>query len=296
MDETEGLETLGDFMRWGASGLRAAGVHFGHGTDNPVDEALLLVSHALHLDLPLPPEFFAARLTPTEKREVVALLNRRVDERDPAAYLTGQAWFAGLSFAVDPRVLVPRSPIAEILENGFAPWMEPVLVNRVLDLCTGSGCIAVAAAHYLPHARVDAADLCDDALAVARVNIERHRLEQRVTAVRSDVYDGLGTRDYDVIVSNPPYVPQAEYVELPIEFHREPRVGLLAGHDGLDVVRKIIAGARRHLRPGGILIVEVGSAEQALVAAYPDLPFTWIDFARGGGGVFVLHRSELPED
>lgn len=296
MGETDGLETLCDFIRWGASRLRAAGVCFGHGTDDPVDEALLLVSHAVHLDLPVPPEFFPARLTAAERGAVVALIGRRIEERVPAAYLTGRAVFAGLAFAVDERVLVPRSPIAELVETGFAPWLDPARVGRVLDLCTGSGCIGLAAAHYLPHADVDLADLSEDALAVARENIRRLRLGQRVKAVRSDVFDGIGERDYDVIVSNPPYVARAEYEALPAEYHREPRLGLLAGTDGLDVIRRIIGGAARHLRPGGILIVEVGSAAAALMAAYPRLPFTWVEFARGGEGVFLLRRSELPED
>jgi ribosomal protein L3 glutamine methyltransferase len=295
MDDIEGLETLSDFIRWGASRFRAAGLHFGHGTDDPVDEALLLVAHGLHLDLPVPPEFYASRLTLAERREVASPLERRVRERKPAAYLTGRAWFAGLSFLVDERVLVPRSPIAEILETGFAPWTEPGRVRRVLDLCTGRGCIAVAAAHYLPRAAVDAAEISEDALALATQNIRRHGLATRVQTVRSDVYGGLEGREYDVIVSNPPYVAQAEYDVLPAEYHREPRVGLLAGHDGLDVVRRIIDGARRHLGPEGILIVEVGSARAALTTAYPALPFTWLEFARGGDDVFLLHRADLPE-
>ncbi|MGB5621930.1 MAG: 50S ribosomal protein L3 N(5)-glutamine methyltransferase [Gammaproteobacteria bacterium] len=294
MEETEGLVTVTDFVRWGASRFVAAGLHYGHGTADPVDEALLLVAHGLHLPLPLPAEFHHARLTVSERPRIAALIERRVTERCPAAYLTGEAWFAGLSFVADGRALVPRSPIAELVEEGFAPWVEPAAVERVLDLCTGSGCIGIACAKYLPWCRVDLADISAEALSLARENIERHGLRERVRAVSSDVFAGLGGRRYDVIVSNPPYVAQAEYESLPREYAHEPGLGLLAGADGLEIVRRILSDARTHLRPGGILIVEVGSAEHALVEAFPDLPFTWLDFERGGSGVFLLNRDDLP--
>ncbi len=294
MEETEGLETVTDFVRWGVSRFAAAGLHYGHGTVDPVDEALLLVAHGLHLPLPLPAEFHHARLTVSERPRIAALIERRVSERCPAAYVTGEAWFAGLSFVADERALVPRSPIAELVEEGFAPWIEPAAVERVLDLCTGSGCIGIACAKYLPWCSVDAADISAEALSLARENIERHGLNERVRAVPSDVFAGLTGQRYDVIVSNPPYVAQAEYESLPREYAHEPGLGLLAGDDGLDVVRRILSDARTHLRPGGILVVEVGSAEGALLAAFPDLPFTWLEFERGGSGVFLLNRDDLP--
>ncbi len=296
MEETEGLETVTDFVRWGASRFAAAGLHYGHGTADPIDEALLLVAHGLHLPLPLPREFYQARLTGHERPRLAALIDRRVSERRPAAYLTGEAWFAGLPFTIDERALVPRSPVAELIEQGFSPWAESSQVRRVLDLCTGSGCIAVACAHYLPCCEVDASDVSEDALELARENIRRHDLTDRVRVIQGDLYDGLDGRRYDVIVSNPPYVARAEYESLPPEYRHEPALGLLAGEEGLDVVRRILTGARDHLLPGGILIVEVGSAEGALIDAYPDLPFTWLEFERGGSGVFMLNRDQLPGD
>jgi ribosomal protein L3 glutamine methyltransferase len=294
MEEIEGLETVTDFVRWGASRFAAAGLHYGHGTTDPIDEALVLVAHGLHLPLPLPAEFHHARLTLRERPRVASLIERRISERRPAAYLTGEAWFAGMPFAIDERALVPRSPIAELIEEGFSPWIDPGLVERVLDLCTGSGCIALACASYLPFCTVDAADVSEEALALARENVRRHQLSDRVKLVHSDLFDSLEGRRYDVIVSNPPYVARSEYESLPREYRHEPALGLLAGEDGLDVVRRILAGAREHLREGGILIVEVGSAAGSLVDAYPDLPFTWLEFERGGSGVFLLNRDQLP--
>jgi ribosomal protein L3 glutamine methyltransferase len=289
----EGLETIVDFVRWGTSRLRAAGVVSAHGSDDPVDEALALVCHALHLELPLPAEFHGARLTAAERASVLALLERRIGERRPTAYLTGEAWFAGLSFKVDERVLVPRSPIAELIEAGFAPWIDPAGVERALDLCTGSGCIAIACAAHLPGALVDATDISADALAVAAENVRRHGVEDRVRLLRSDLFAAIPDERYDLIVSNPPYVPRAEFDELPPEFAHEPAMGLVAGEEGLDVVNRLLAEAGRHLRPGGILVVEVGSAAPALLEAWPDLPFAWPTFERGGEGVFVLTAAEL---
>jgi len=291
----EGLNSVVDLVRWGASRFTRAGLHFGHGTDNAVDEALLLVAHELGLSMPLPPEFFPARLAPVEKERVIKLLERRVVERRPAAYLIGEAWFAGLSFAVDERVLVPRSPIAELVEARFEPWIDPDRILRVLDLCTGSGCIGIACAHYLPHARVDLTDISEDALAVADTNIRRHHLEGRVRGIRSDVYEALDEGLYDVIVSNPPYVARQEFELLPEEYLHEPEIGLLAADDGLAVVKRIVEGAASRLRPGGILVVEVGSSELAAAEAFPSLPLSWLEFERGGAGVFLLTREELAE-
>lgn len=297
MDSSEqafaSLETIADFVRWGASRFSAAGLHFGHGTDTAVDEALVLVRHALHLDHDLPAEFYAARLTPPEKRAVLALLERRVTERIPAPYLTGEAWFAGLPFAVDQRVLIPRSPIAELIEHGFAPWVDPGAIRRVLDLCTGSGCIAIACAVNFPVAEVDAVELSAEAFEVAAANVARHGVADRVSLLHGDLWAPVRGRRYDLIVSNPPYVSDPEMGELPAEYGHEPELGLRSGSEGLDIVARILAGAAEHIEPGGVLVVEAGSAAAAVQAAWPELPFAWPEFRRGGGGVFVLDAGAL---
>lgn len=291
MDE---LKTIRDFVRWGGSRFIEAGLTFGHGSDNALDEALVLVLHALHLNHSLPPAYYDCRLTRTERQVVADLFQRRIEQRLPAAYLTGGAWFAGLYFKVDEHVLVPRSPIAELLEQGFEPWIEADRVGRVLDLCTGSGCIAIAAAHYLPEAEVDAVDISAPALAVAQENVERHGQEGQVHLYLSDLYEGLpaGVR-YDVIVSNPPYVSHEEHEALPAEYHREPALGLKADDEGLEVAIRILRGAKQRLNSGGILIVEVGNSAEALVDRYPDAPFLWLEFERGGDGVFLLTEQQL---
>jgi ribosomal protein L3 glutamine methyltransferase len=291
--EYEGLETIVDFVRWGASRLRAAGVVSAHGSDDPVDEALALVCHVLHLPQPLPPEFYGSRLTLGEREAAAAIMDRRIEERRPTAYLTGEAWFAGLRLHVDERVLIPRSPIAELVEAGFAPWIDPDRIGRVLDLCTGSGCIGIACAAHLAGVLVDATDVSGDALEVAAGNVRLHGLEDRVRLLRSDLFAAIPDERYDVIVSNPPYVPRAEFEDLPPEFGHEPALGLVAGEDGLDVVRRLLAEAGQHLNPGGILVVEVGSAAPAALAAWPELPFAWPEFERGGEGVFVLTAADL---
>jgi ribosomal protein L3 glutamine methyltransferase len=289
----EGLATIADFIRWGTSRLRAAGAVSAHGADDPVDEALALVCHALHLARPMPREFHGARLTAGERARVADLIERRVRDRRPTAYLTGEAWFAGLRFAIDERVLVPRSPIAELIEAGFEPWIDSGRIERVLDLCTGSGCIGIACAAWLPDATVDATDISSDALAVAAENVRLHGLEDRVRLLQSDLFEALEGERYDLIVSNPPYVPRAEFESLPPEFGHEPALGLVAGDDGLDVVRRLLAAAPAHLRPGGLLVVEVGTAAPALLDQRPDLPFAWPTFERGGEGVFILTAEQL---
>jgi ribosomal protein L3 glutamine methyltransferase len=290
--ETEGLRSLRDFIRWGASRFNQAGLVFGHGTDNAIDEAATLVLHALHLPSELHPDWLDGRLTPVERTAVTELLERRIRERKPAAYLTREARFAGLDFYVDERVLVPRSPIAELIEAGFAPWLarEPA---RILDLCTGSGCIAIACAYRFPEAEVDATDVSADALAVAAVNRERHHLEHRLRLIEADVYNGLDGAGYDLIVSNPPYVDAGEMAALPAEYRAEPAGGLAAGDDGLEVVRRILAGAAARLSPEGVIIVEVGNSAPVLATAYPEVPFLWLDFERGGDGVFLLNAEEV---
>ena len=293
--ETESLYSVRDFIRWGASRFNEAGLFFGHGTDNALDEAVQLVLHALHLPSDLPPAYLESRLTPAERQEVLSLLRRRVEERVPAAYLTHRAWFAGLEFFVNDQVLVPRSPFAELIENGLQPWVEPDGVERILDLCSGSGCIGIAAAMHLPHVKVDLAEISQPALDVARRNIADYGLEERVWAIHSDLFQGLEGQRYDVIFSNPPYVGAQEMATLPEEYHREPALGLAGGEDGLDLVRRILRDAPRHLRPGGVIIVEVGNSAQTLAATYPEVPFLWLEFERGGEGVFLLTAEQLED-
>ena len=245
------------------------------------------------LALPPGPAPSARRVAAAQAGAVAALVERRIRERIPVVYLTGSCWFAGLRFQVDPRVLIPRSAIAELIEARFAPWIEARRVRRILDLGTGSGCIACAAARAFPRARVDATDISPDALAVARLNVRRLRLGRRVRVLRADHFRGLGRARYDIIVSNPPYVGQSEMRGLPPEYRHEPPLALAAGGAGLDSVRAILAGAARRLEPGGLLVVEVGNTEAAVRRAWPGMPFTWLEFTRGGGGVFLLTREQL---
>ena len=287
-------ETVGRLLERAAARLGRARLHYGHGTDNARDDAAALVFHALGLAHDSAPGSYRLPVTDQDRAAVEALLERRIDERLPSAYLTGVTWFAGHEIRVTPDVLVPRSPIAELCERGFAPWVDPAAVRRALDIGTGSGCIAIALAHALPQARVDATDVSPRALAVARGNVRCHRLGGRVTVRRADVYLGLRGRRYDIVVSNPPYVPASEMRRLPREFRAEPGLGLRAAANGLAIINRILAGARRHLTPDGILVVEAGNTAGAVRRRYRTLPFTWLEFERGGGGVFLLRAADLP--
>ncbi|WP_323814561.1 50S ribosomal protein L3 N(5)-glutamine methyltransferase [Cellvibrio sp. NN19] len=286
------LLTIRDFLRWAASEFIAAKLFYGHGTDNPWDEAEQLVLHAIHLAPPLGDVWLDARLTTAERERVVANIQRRIEERIPAAYITGQAWFGGMPYVVDERVLVPRSPIGELIDKHFSPWLvnEP---QQILDLCTGSGCIGIACAHAFPDAEVQLSDISFDALAVAEENIQQHGVTERVFAIQSDLFENLLGQRFDLIVSNPPYVDAEDMASLPDEFHAEPELGLASGDDGLDFTRRLLTEALDHLTDDGLLVVEVGNSWPALEAAYPELPFTWVEFERGGHGVFVLTAQEL---
>lgn len=273
--------------------LARAGLHFGHGTDNARDEAAALLQHVCELPQRISARTWNRRLREIERQGLEVLVRRRIRERVPLAYLTGYTWFAGLKFHVDARVLIPRSPIAELIEQRFAPWIEASRVRQIVDIGTGSGCIAIACARAFPKAQVDAADIDPAALTVAQRNIRAHRLQRRVRAVLSDHFDALHGHAYDIIVSNPPYVGRREMAGLPPEYRHEPRHALAAGGAGLDSVRVILEQAPRYLRAGGILILEVGNTERAVRRHYPRWPFTWLQFARGGGGVLMLTREQL---
>nr|WP_284048093.1 50S ribosomal protein L3 N(5)-glutamine methyltransferase [Marinobacter sp. ATCH36] len=286
------MYTVRDYLRYVSSRFADSSLFFGHGTDNVWDESVQLVMRSLHLPLENNTVFLDARLTREERQLIVDRMERRISERVPLAYLLGEAWFMGLPFHVDERVLVPRSPLGELLESGLQPWLGEHPVGRVLDLCTGSGCIGIAAATVFDDADVDLSDISSGALEVAEANIEYHDVGDRVRTVRSDVFDGIDGR-YDVILSNPPYVDAEDMADMPAEYRHEPELGLSAGGDGLDIAHRIIAGASKHLNPGGLLIVEVGNSWVALQEAYPDLPFTWLEFANGGDGVFLLTAEDL---
>lgn len=291
-DAADELHTLIDLIRYGASRFNEAGLTFGHSYDNALDEATHLVLHTLHLPPDLSPAYGQARVTRVEKLAVLALFERRVRERLPVAYLTGEAWFAGLNFKSDARALVPRSPIAELIESGFEPWLGGREVNRALDLCTGSGCIAIAMGHYNPDWQVDGVDISDDALALAAENKVRLHADN-VQLIKSDLFNGLAGKHYDLIVTNPPYVTNDETDALPQEYSYEPDLGLRAGDDGLDLALKILRDAPLHLSQDGLLICEVGESERALVKLLPEVEFNWIEFKVGQMGIFAVECADL---
>jgi ribosomal protein L3 glutamine methyltransferase len=287
------LKTLRDYIRWAASRFTEHQVSFGHGTVAALDEAAALILHTVYQPYDLAEAYLDTVLALDERQKILDIISRRINERIPAAYLTHEAIFAGLAFYVDERVLVPRSPIAELIAQRFDPWVDEDQVMNILDLCTGSGCIAIACAYAFPEAYVDAVDLSADALAVAELNVSQHQLGDAVTLYESDLFEELPETRYDIIVSNPPYVSIEEWQQLPAEFHAEPQLGLTAGETGLDIVLRILADADNYLTDTGILVVEVGNSAAALQDAFPEVPFYWLEFARGGDGVFLLTAEQV---
>jgi ribosomal protein L3 glutamine methyltransferase len=285
--------TVAQLIRFGAREFDAAGLAYGHGTGDARDDAAALVFHALGLQHGDAATAYESRPADAAVERVLALFAERVRRRVPVAYLMGRMWFAGLEFEVDERVIVPRSPFAELIAAGFEPWIDPARVRRIADVGTGSGCIAIACALRFPAATVDAVDLSAEALEVATRNVARHGVGARLALHRGDVFEPLGAATYDLIVSNPPYVSDAEMEQLPQEYRHEPDMALRAGDDGLDVVRRILRGADAHLAPGGLLVVEVGDSDERLQQAYPGVPFLWLEFEHGGGGVFLLTKDDL---
>ncbi len=294
-DVTTILNTIRDYIRWGASQFSASRVFLGHGTVTALDEAAAIVLHTLHQPYNLADSYLDTVLTLAEREAVVDLIRKRISERKPSAYLTHEAIFAGLSFYVDERVLVPRSPIAELIEQRFEPWVDDTQVDRILDLCTGSACIAIACAYAFPDAHVDAVELSDSASEVALINIRNHGLEDQLTLYQSDLFDMLPKQSYDIIVSNPPYVSIGEWESLPAEYHAEPVMGFKGGDDGLDLVMRILTEANDYLAPQGILVVEVGSSAETLQQRFPEIPFYWLEFERGGDGVFLLTAEQVDQ-
>ena len=288
-----GAPSVADLIRCGARAFERAGLAYGHGMDNATDEAAALVFHALGLDHEQAAAAYGLKPVAADVQHVLALFDERIARRVPAAYLMGRMWFAGLEFEVDERVIIPRSPFAELVLSGFAPWIDATGVRRILDIGTGSGCIAIACALAFPEATVDAVELSPLALEVANRNVARHGVGDRLRLLQGDVYEPVGAASYDLIVSNPPYVSDREMNALPREYRHEPELALRAGVDGLDVVRRILAGAPRHLTPDGALFVEVGDSDQRVQQAFPHLRFTWLEFEHGGGGVFLLRGGDF---
>jgi ribosomal protein L3 glutamine methyltransferase len=287
------LVTIRDFIRYAISRFRAAGIHYGHGTDNSWDEAIALILHTLSLPHDIHPLILDAHLLAQERNKLLELIECRVTKRTPVPYLTQEAWFASMPFYVDQRVLIPRSSIGELIENQFQPWIAVERVQRILDLCTGSACIAIACANHFPDTLIDASDISQTALAVAKINTLRHAVTHQVTLYEADVFTGLPNHRYDIIISNPPYVSLEEMASLPLEYSHEPALALAAGTEGLDIVIDILQHAHCYLQPHGILIIEVGNAEAALTKRFPQIPFTWLAFERSEGGVLLLTAEQL---
>lgn len=289
----DSLQTLRDYLRWTLSEMYRCKVYFGHGHVDAWNEAMQLVLNAVDLPWDCSTEILDARLLPDEREKILNYVQQRCIERRPLPYITGEAWFMGLPFQVDERVLIPRSPIAQLIETGFQPWIGEQDVERILDLCTGSGCIGIACAQYFDQAEVDLSDLSADAIDVALANVKRYHLEDRVRVIESDLFDALEGEVYDLIVTNPPYVDQADLDSMPEEFQHEPAMALGSGVDGLDLTRNILRRAGRHLSEQGLLVVEVGNSEVHLMQLYPELPLIWVELDSGGNGVFVIDAPSL---
>ncbi|MDH3994307.1 MAG: 50S ribosomal protein L3 N(5)-glutamine methyltransferase [Gammaproteobacteria bacterium] len=287
--------TVGEALAYCAAALESSDVFFGHGTDNPWDEAVQLVLSVADLPLDADDGVLPHALDDSMRQRIDALLQKRIQEHVPLPYLLGQAWFAGLAFRCDQRAIIPCSPIAELILDEFQPWYQGPQPRRILDLCCGGGCIGLAAAHYQPLASVDLADIDPQALALARENAQLLGLQQRVNVIQSDLFQSLPAQQYDLILSNPPYVDRADLAAMPAEYHHEPGLALGSGVDGLDLTREILAHASDYLCETGLLVVEVGNSWPALETAYPRLPFTWLEFAHGGHGVFALTAAELQD-
>jgi len=293
-DCTNELHTVRDWLRFSVSAFNEAKLNFGHGSTSAYDEAAYLILHTLHLPLDTLNPFLDARLIAEEKNALLALLKQRVDKRIPVAYLTHEAWLGDFRFYVDKRVIVPRSFIAELIREQFAPWIDDTkIVTNVLDLCTGSGCLAILAAHAFPDAVVDAVDISPDALQVAQRNVADYGLENRINVIKSDLFSNLTGKQYDIIISNPPYVDAPSMTALPAEYRHEPQLALGSGADGLDATREILKHAADHLNPNGLLVVEIGHNRPTLEAAYPNLPFIWLEVSAGDEFVFMLRREDL---
>ncbi len=287
------ISSLSDFLEWAEHSFQEAGLHFGHGTDNPWDEAVAIARYVLELPPDSDTSVLERKLSSAELKTMVQLVEIRIKERIPLPYLIHESWFAGQKFYVDERVLIPRSPLGELVEKQFQPWVNRKRVRHILDLCTGSGCIAIACAYAFPEAKIDAVDISAEALAVAHKNTQQHQLLERVRLLQGDLFDACSNEQYDIIISNPPYVDRLDFENLPQEYIWEPKLALAAGEDGLQVVHRILNEAPGFLAPEGALIVEVGNSEQALMQSYPQLPFTWLEFERGGHGVFLLHLQDF---
>jgi ribosomal protein L3 glutamine methyltransferase len=289
------LQTIRDLLRFAVSRFHEAGLFFGHGSASAYDEAAYLILHALHLPLDRLEPFLDAHLTMSELEQVLRVIERRATEKIPAAYLTNEAWLGDFSFFVDERVIVPRSFIAELLRDQLEPWIEsPEEIRSALDLCTGSGCLAILLAHAFPNATIDAVDISPDALDVAKKNVASYDLEHQVNLIRSDLFAELGERTYDLIISNPPYVSAAAMAALPEEYRHEPESALASGADGLEATRTILNDAANHLTEGGLLVVEIGHNRDTLEQAYPETAFTWLETSAGDEFVFLLKRDQLP--
>jgi len=286
--------TVRDVWRYAVTRFNESGLHFGHGSIDAVDEAAYLILHTLNLPLDKLDPFLDARLLPNEIDAVLAVIARRSQAREPAAYITRQAWLGSYRFYVDERVLVPRSFIAELIPQQFAPWIgDPHAVTDILELCTGSGCLAIMLADAFPHAQVEATDLSWEALAVAQRNIDEHALSERITLIESDVYKNVPFKRYDMIVANPPYVNAASMATLPAEYGHEPKIALAGGVDGMDLVRQIVAQAAHRLKPNGLLIVEIGNERRHVETAFPTLELTWLTTSAGDDMVFLVTAEQL---